>query len=118
MTDLIPSMLTALNDLPACSREAFEQEEQPLPILTVAEENAAVFAQADGSPYLEEHTLRLDAYAADAAALRLLVSQADAKMTALGLRRISAQEDFDPEAYARHAALRYRCLTHRDVIYQ
>ena len=72
MTDVTSALLLALGDLPACARASFEREEQPLPILTVAEENASVFAQADGEPYLEEHHLRLDAYAASAGTVPVL----------------------------------------------
>jgi hypothetical protein len=118
LTDVTSALLLALGDLPACARASFEREEQPLPILTVAEENASVFAQADGEPYLEEHHLRLDAYAASAGALHELADSALERAQTLGLRLVSRQEDFDQEAYAHHAALSFRCLTHQDTIYQ
>ena len=118
MTDVTGALLSALHDLPACARLSFDQEEQPLPILTVAQENASVYAQADGEPYLEEHILRVDAYASSASALRSLSDGACRRAALLGLRLLSLQEDFDQESYAYHAALRFRCLTCRDVIYQ
>ncbi|MBQ9263738.1 MAG: hypothetical protein IJ189_05945 [Clostridia bacterium] len=118
MTDLKPTVLTALNALPACTALAFAREEQSLPIITVADENISIFAQADGTPYLEEHILRIDIYTAAQSEASSLAGQTDAALTALGLRLTASQESFDEAAYAWRRQLRYRALIHQDTIYQ
>ena len=118
MTDLKPTVLQALSRLPARAALSFARDEAPLPAVTVAEENVSVFARADGEPYLEEHTLSLDVYAASQGALAALSLAADEAMTALGLRLTAAQEAFDETAYAWRKTLRYRALVHQNTIYQ
>lgn len=118
MTDLTAAILTALEDVPACSVRAFEKEEQSLPVIAVSDENVSVFARADGAPYLEEHTVSLHVYAADSETLSSLSALADAAMTALGLMLTGAQGSFNETIYAWEKTLRYRCLIHQDTIYQ
>ena len=72
MTDLKPAMLSALADLPACTALAFAREEFPLPIIVIGDDAGAVYAQADGQPYLEEYQAAVNIYAADADALETL----------------------------------------------
>ena len=115
---LKPAMLSALAALPACTRRAFALEEFPLPIIVIGDEAGAVYAQADGRPYLEEYVAAVDVYAADPDSLEALARQADAALTALGLRRIHQQDLFDEKAYAYRKLLRYRALLKGDTIYQ
>ena len=118
MTDLKPAMLSALSALPACTALAFAREEFPLPIIVIADESGRVAAQADGAPYLEEYTASVNVYAADPASLESLAGQADAALTALGLRRTHQQDFFDETACAWRKLLRYRCLIQGSTIYQ
>ena len=118
MTDLTGFVVSALNSLPACARRAFAQEETPLPVITVSDENASVFAQADGEPYLEEHAVVLRVYAAEAEQAAFLAAWADAALTALGFRLTGSQEAFSETPFAWERTLRFRCLIHQDLIYQ
>ncbi len=118
MTDLTPTLLSALSSLPACTAASFAREEKPLPIITVAEESASEFARADGAPYLEECVFTADVYAASREEMLSLAQQANAALSALGLRLTGTGEAFDDAAYAWRKTLRYRCLVHRQTIYQ
>ena len=118
MTDLKPTLLSALSSLPACTAVAFAQEDFPLPIIVIGDESGRVTAQADSAPYLEESIFAVNVYAADSASLETLCRQADAALTALGLRRIHQQDFFDETAWAYRKYLRYRALLQGDTIYQ
>ncbi len=118
MIDLKPAMLSALSGVPACTAAAFAHEEFPLPIVVIGDEAGAVFAQADGEPYLDEYQAAVNIYAADPASLETLSQQTDAALTALGLRRTHQQDLFDEAAYACRKYLRYRALLQGDTIYQ
>ena len=117
MTDLTNALLAALSSLPACTAVSFAREEKSLPIVTVSDENASVFAQADGLPYLEEHHAEIGVFAAGREEMSALAQAADALLTALGLRLTSAAEAFDEELFAWRKTLRYRCLLHENTIY-
>ena len=118
MIDLKPAMLSALADLPACTAVTFAHEEFPLPIIVIGDDAGAVYAQADGAPYLEEYLAQVNIYAADPASLETLFQQADAALAALGLRRTHQQDLFDENAYAYRKLLRYRALLQGETIYQ
>lgn len=118
MTDLTGFVLGALESVPACAARAYEREELPLPVITVSDENAAVAAQADGEPYLEEHTVVLRVYAAEAEQAASLAARADAALTARGFRLTGSQEAFSESPFAWERTLRFRCLIHQDLIYQ
>ena len=49
MTDLNPTLLSALSSLPACTALAFAHEEFPLPIIVIGDEAGRVAAQAVSS---------------------------------------------------------------------
>ncbi len=117
MTDLTAALLTALSPLSARVSVAFDRVEKSLPVVTVSDENASVYAQADGLPYLEEHHAEICAFAAGREEAIALAQAADAALTALGLRLISAAEAFDEEMFAWRKTLRYRCLLHQNTIY-
>ncbi len=118
MIDLKPAMLSALSALPACTALAFAREDPSLPIIVIGDESGRVAAQADGEPYLEEYTAAVNVYAADASTLESLTRQADAALTALGLRRVHQQDFFDDTAWACRKYLRYRALLQGGTIYQ
>ena len=118
MTDLKAAVLSSLAHVPACTALSFAREEPPLPIITVAEESASVAAQADAMPYLTEHVLRIDVYAATQAETETLFHQADEALTALGLKLTQAQDLYDDPAYAWRKSARYRCLEAGGIIYQ
>ena len=84
----------------------------------IGDDAGRVAAQADSQPYLEEYTAQVDVYAADPASLETLTHQADAALTALGLRRTHQQDFVDDKAYAYRKLLRYRALLQGDTIYQ
>ena len=118
MTDLKPALLTALSALPACAAVSFAREEIPLPVIVIADESGGVLAQADGTPVLEEYLFAVNVYAASPEAAESLAIQADAALTALGLRCTQRQGLYDEEAYAWRKYLRYRAVLKGDAIYQ
>lgn len=118
MIDLKPVLRSALSVLPAQVALAYARQELPLPVITLADESAAVSAQADGQPYLEEYVCSVQLYAASPAELETLTAQADAILTSLGLRKTHQQDLYDEQAYAWRKSLRYRCLLKGSTIYQ
>lgn len=110
--------LSALEHLPACTALSFAREEVPLPIITVADESVSVAAQADALPYLMEHILRIDVYAASQEEKESLFHQADTALTSLGLKLTNAQDIYDDLSYAWRKSARYRCLENSGNIYQ
>ena len=118
MIDLKPAVLQALAALPACTAAAFSREEVPLPVITVNQEDASVFAQADGAPYLEEYILSVCVHAATQEETERLALSADQALKQMGLRLTGARDLYNEEAYAWEKTLRYRALLHQNTIYQ
>ena len=95
MTDLKPTLLSALANLPACTRAAFALEEPEMPIIVVGDYGGRVIAQADGCAYQEEYVVAVDVYAAEQETLESLCRQADATLEAAGLRRVYQTDFYD-----------------------
>lgn len=118
MIDVKPDMLAALSHLPACTKLAYDREEVPLPVITVGDESSRVLSQADAKAYLEEYTAAVDIYAGERDEMEALFLQADAALSALGLRRTYQQDLYDEMACAFRKCLRYRGVLCGDMIYQ
>ena len=118
MTDLKPTLLSVLANLPACTRAAFALEEPEMPILVVGDYGGRVIAQADGCAYQEEYVVAVDVYAADQETLESLCRQADAALEAAGLRRVYQTDFYDETAYAWRKGLRYRAVLQGGKLYQ
>ena len=118
MTDLKAAMLEAVAHLPACVRLAFEKEEIALPVIVIGDEECRVFARADGRDYLDEYIAAVDVYAADPKELDALCREADAALSALGMKRMACQDLYDEQAYACRKHMRYRALLQGERIYQ
>ena len=118
MTDLKPTMLSALSGLPACTRAAFARAEMEMPIVVIGDYSGRVLSQADGAPYQEEYVMAADVYAADQATLESLCAQADSAPSAAGLRRVYQMDFYDETAYAWRKSLRYRAVVQGGKLYQ
>ena len=118
MTDLKPALLDALKDVPAACATAFARQDPALPLIVAGDYQHRVLAQADGEPYQTEYIAAVDVYAAARDEMEALCAQADAALTALGLRRVFAQDLYDEIAYAWRKSMRYRCVMKGDRLYQ
>ena len=67
-------------------------------------------AQADGEEYLAELNYTLEIFAAGPEAAGKLLSEADARMLSIGLRREAAAEQFEQDLGISHVSARYRAL--------
>ena len=118
MTDIKALALAALSALPASVTDACGAAEEALPVITLEEEQASVFRQADGRPYLYEHVLSVQIYARTAAERDSLFHSAEATLSEAGLRLVSAQNLWDEAARAYRKSARFRCLSHHQTICQ
>ena len=67
-------------------------------------------AQVDGREYLAELNYTLEIFAAGPAAAYDLLSRADERMLAAGLRREACAEQFEQDTALSHISARYRAL--------
>lgn len=67
-------------------------------------------AQADGQEHLAELNYTLEIFAAGPEAAGGLLSEADARMLSIGLRREAAAEQFEQDLGVSHVSARYRAL--------
>lgn len=81
-----------------------------IPLLAWRESLNRCHAQADGREHLAELNYTVDIFAGDSAAANELLTAADDRLAALGLRRENAAEQYDGDLRAAHITARYRAL--------
>lgn len=118
MTDLTLEILSLLSPLDATVTAEYPESVCEMPVVTVVMRESAVTARADGEDYLEETTFGVDVYAATDAETRSLARDADALLSAYGLRRTGYQRLYDQGARVHRAAMTYRGVMRADTIYQ
>ena len=68
------------------------------------------YAQADGAEHLAELNYALEIFAPAAERAAELLAEADKRMSAIGLRREAAAEQFERDVGICHVSARYRAL--------
>lgn len=68
------------------------------------------YAQADGAEYLAELNYTLEIFARSAEEAHALLSDADARLQGIGLRREAAAEQYEQDLNVSHVSARYRAL--------
>ena len=81
-----------------------------LPLIAWRESLNRRRSQADAKEYLAELNYTLEIFAADSEGANELLSMADAKLLAMGMRRENAAEQFEDDASVSHITARYRVL--------
>ena len=77
------------------------------------------YAQADGGEYLAELNYSLEIFAPEPEQAAALLSDADARLQGIGLRREASAEHFEQDLAVSHVSARYRALADgRGNIYQ
>ena len=118
MTDLTQEIIALLSPLDATVTADYPGEALDMPVLTVALRESAVTARADGADYLEEATFGVDIHAVTGAEALSLARDADALLSAYGLKRTGFQRSFDSSSRVHRAAATYRGVLRGDLIYQ
>ncbi len=118
MVDLTHEMISLLSALDATVIADYPLEEYDMPVISVSLRESAVTSRAGGAPYAEESVYGVDVYASEYADALSLTKDADALLSAYGLRRTGYQFSFDHAARVYRAATTYRGVLRGDTIYQ
>ena len=110
MPDITSDVLAALRGVLSAVHYQHPAHLVALPCAVLYQSGDSVAARADNQPHLSEVEYTVEFWAGTPAQTHSLSAQADAALTALGLRRTGCTDLYDEAARAHRRVLRYRAL--------